>query len=163
MGLPPSGLVDLQPFHLSEVMNLEAQILQYSANEFDEHTKREILRRFIQWAKEGKCISKGWENEQGSLIAYFFLVLDPSLIQTFFQPRELEAEHCAYLAQIAVHPEHQGSGVGTYLMELVESEVRAQGKTHLLLEVHSQSKAYTWYQNREYEAVCAQVFMAKKL
>ena len=128
MGLPPSGLVDLQPFHLKEVMDLESHILQYSSNEFDTHTKKEILRRFINWAQEGKCISKGWENEHGNLIAYFFLVLDSSLIRTFFHPRELETEECAYLAQIAVHTDHQGSGVGSYLMELVESEVKNQGK-----------------------------------
>jgi len=163
MGSLPSGLVDLQPYHLQEIMDLESLILQYATNDFDQPTRKEILRRFLNWALEKKCVSKGWECENGKLIAYFFLVTDPELIQTFFHPREMKLSHCAYLAQIVVHPEHQGSGVGSYLMDYIESQAKASGKDNLLLEVHSQSKAYPWYQNRDYKEVCSQVFMNKKL
>jgi len=37
---------------------------------------------------------------------------------------------------LAVHPEHQGKGLGHLLIELAESETRDQGYAHLILYTH---------------------------
>ena len=98
------GLVTLQPYHLQEILELESHIQQYSKNEIDPVSKREILRQFLDWAGQGQCISQGLEDADGKLIAYFFLLMDPELIQTFFNPKETDLKRCAYLAQIVVKP-----------------------------------------------------------
>ena len=157
------GLVILQPYHLGEILELESHIQQYSKNEIDPVTRREILRQFLDWAGQGQCISKGMEDPDGKLIAYFFLLMDPELIQTFFNPKERDLKHCAYLAQIVVKPGRQSSGLGSKLMDLIEESARQAGKNNLLLEVHSQSKAFPWYRHRNYQEICSQVFMSKEL
>ncbi len=40
------------------------------------------------------------------------------------------------LDNVAVHPRHQGKGLGGHLIELAESEARNQGYTHLDLYTH---------------------------
>lgn len=40
------------------------------------------------------------------------------------------------LDNVAVHPEHQGKGLGRRLLELAETEARRQGYTHIDLYTH---------------------------
>ena len=157
------GLVTLQPYHLQEILELESHIQQYSKNEIDPVSKREILRQFLDLAGQGQFNSHGLEDADGKLKAYFFLLMDPELIQTFFNPKETDLKRCAYLAQIVVKPGSQSAGIGSKLMDLIEESARNAGKDKLLLEVHSQAKAFRWYQHRNYQEICSQVFMSKKL
>ena len=48
----------------------------------------------------------------------------------------IQTEFGMLLDNIAVHPEHQGEGLGRRLLELAESETRNQGYAHLELYTH---------------------------
>jgi GNAT superfamily N-acetyltransferase len=158
-----SELLPLQAYHLDDVLELEGQIQQYARSNLSITARKDLLRRFIHWSNEGRSVCKVLEDPSHQLLGYFLLVCDPTLIETFFSPRNQNLVDCAYLAQIVILKELQGQGVGTWLMRAVEAETQNQGKTTLLLEVHSQSQAYSWYQKLDYQEVCSQVFMAKNL
>jgi len=48
----------------------------------------------------------------------------------------IQTESGMLLDNVAVHPEHQGEGVGRRLLELAESETRNRGYAHLDLYTH---------------------------
>ncbi len=48
----------------------------------------------------------------------------------------IQTESGMLLDNVAVHPEHQGKGLGHRLIELAESETRNQGYAHLDLYTH---------------------------
>ncbi len=75
------------------------------------------------------------------------------------------------LDNIAVHPDHQGRGVGRALLELAEAEALSQGYRELRLYTHETMTEnialYTrtgWVEtHRGYQAGYARVFMRKQL
>ncbi len=163
-GLPQdSELRPLQVYHLDDVLVLESQILQYAHSFLSQDSRKDYLRRFIQWNSEGRAICRVLEDHSDQLMGYFLLLSDPELIKSFFSPKDQNLNSCAYLAQIVINEKIRGKGIGAGLMQAVELETKNQGKTTLLLEVHSQSQAYSWYQKQNYQEICSQVFMAKNL
>lgn len=75
------------------------------------------------------------------------------------------------LENIAVHPDHQGRGVGRALLQLADAEALSQGYRELRLYTHETMKEnialYTrigWVEtHREHQSGYARVFMRKRL
>lgn len=53
--------------------------------------------------------------------------------------------------RVAVHPDYRGEGLGTWLMELAESEARDQGCSRVTL--HAQTSVEAFYADLDYETV----------
>ena len=69
-----------------------------------------------------------------------------------------------FVEELAVHPEYQGQGVGTLVLEQIEHLARVRGCTHVVLEVaENNSGALGFYRARNFFKLDAAIYLAKKL
>jgi len=79
----------------------------------------------------------------------------------YFERREMRP---LFVEELAVHPEHQGKGIGRFMLEQLEHLARMHGCTHLVLEVaENNENALAFYRRRSFTKLDAAIFMAKKL
>jgi ribosomal protein S18 acetylase RimI-like enzyme len=77
----------------------------------------------------------------------------------FFKNREMRP---FFVEELAVHPDFQGRGLGTFVLEQLEHLAKLNGCTHLVLEVAENNKAaHRFYRMRSFTKLDAAIFMAK--
>lgn len=81
--------------------------------------------------------------------------------ERYFQGRNMRP---LFVEELAVHPNYQGRGVGTFVLEQLEHLARVRGCTHLVLEVAENNKhALTFYRKRAFQKLDAAMFMSKRV
>jgi ribosomal protein S18 acetylase RimI-like enzyme len=81
--------------------------------------------------------------------------------EAYFERREMRP---LFVDELAVHPDHQGVGIGSFIIEQFEHLARIRGCTHLVLEVaENNSKALRFYRSRNFYKLDAAIFLAKKI
>jgi ribosomal protein S18 acetylase RimI-like enzyme len=79
----------------------------------------------------------------------------------YFEKREMRP---LFVEELAVHPDYQGRGVGSFMLEQVEHMARVRGCTHLVLEVaENNENALKFYRTRSFYKLDAAIFLAKKV
>jgi ribosomal protein S18 acetylase RimI-like enzyme len=79
----------------------------------------------------------------------------------YFETRDMRP---LFVEELATHPEYQGRGVGSFMMEQLEHLARMHGCTHLVLEVAENNEgALAFYRRRAFYKLDAAIFMAKRL
>jgi ribosomal protein S18 acetylase RimI-like enzyme len=79
--------------------------------------------------------------------------------QRYFRKREMRP---FFVEELAVHPDFQGRGLGTFVLEQLEHLARLNGCTHLVLEVAENNRAaHRFYRTRSFVKLDASIFMAK--
>jgi ribosomal protein S18 acetylase RimI-like enzyme len=79
----------------------------------------------------------------------------------YFEKREMRP---LFVEELAVHPDYQGRGVGSFMLEQVEHMARVRGCTHLVLEVaENNENALKFYRGRSFYKLDAAIFLAKKV
>lgn len=69
-----------------------------------------------------------------------------------------------FVQELAVHPDFQGKGVGTFMIEQLQHLARLRGCTHLVLEVaENNDAALRWYRKRNFYKLDAAIYMAQKV
>lgn len=69
-----------------------------------------------------------------------------------------------FVEEIAVHPGHQGLGIGSFVLEQLEHMAKLAGCTHLVLEVaENNENALRFYRARSFQKLDAAIFLAKRL
>jgi len=81
--------------------------------------------------------------------------------EAYFERREMRP---LFVEELAVHPGHQGRGIGQFVLEQVEHMARVRGCTHIVLEVaENNENALKFYRGRTFYKLDAAIFMAKKV
>jgi ribosomal protein S18 acetylase RimI-like enzyme len=81
--------------------------------------------------------------------------------ERYFAKKEMRP---LFVEELAVHPEYQGRGIGSFVLEQLEHLARIRGCTHLVLEVaENNQRALTFYRGRSFYRLDAAVFLAKKV
>ncbi len=81
--------------------------------------------------------------------------------ERYFTKNEMQP---MFVEELAVHPEHQGQGIGGFVLEQLEHLARVRGCTHLVLEVaENNDSALQFYRARNFTKLDAAIFMAKKI
>jgi ribosomal protein S18 acetylase RimI-like enzyme len=79
----------------------------------------------------------------------------------YFEKREMRP---LFVEELAVHPDYQGRGVGSFMLEQVDHMARVRGCTHLVLEVaENNENALRFYRTRSFYKLDAAIFLAKKV
>jgi ribosomal protein S18 acetylase RimI-like enzyme len=79
----------------------------------------------------------------------------------YFENRDMRP---LFVEELAVHPDYQGRGVGSFMLEQVEHTARVRGCTHLVLEVaENNDNALKFYRTRSFHKLDAAIFLAKKV
>jgi ribosomal protein S18 acetylase RimI-like enzyme len=81
--------------------------------------------------------------------------------EAYFERREMRP---LFVEELAVHPGHQGRGIGAFVLEQVEHMAKVRGCTHIVLEVaENNENALRFYRGRTFYKLDAAIFMAKKV
>jgi ribosomal protein S18 acetylase RimI-like enzyme len=81
--------------------------------------------------------------------------------EAYFEKREMRP---LFVDELAVHPDFQGMGIGSFVLEQLEHLARVRGCTHLVLEVaENNDKALRFYRSRSFFKLDAAIFLAKKV
>jgi ribosomal protein S18 acetylase RimI-like enzyme len=76
----------------------------------------------------------------------------------YFEKREMRP---LFVDELAVHPDWNGRGVGSFVLEQLHHLARVRGLTHLVLEVaENNNNALSWYKKRGFRKLDAAIFMA---
>jgi ribosomal protein S18 acetylase RimI-like enzyme len=79
----------------------------------------------------------------------------------FFEKRDMRP---LFVEELAVHPDYQGRGVGSFILDQLQHLARVRGCTHLVLEVAENNEpALIWYRRRSFYKLDAAIFMAQKI
>ncbi len=76
----------------------------------------------------------------------------------YFEKRDMRP---LFVDEIAVHPDMNGRGVGSFVLEQLHHIARVHGLNHLVLEVAENNEtALNWYKKRAFKKLDAAIFMA---
>jgi ribosomal protein S18 acetylase RimI-like enzyme len=93
--------------------------------------------------------------------AFEVLGSDNWINQRYFDARDMRP---LFVEELAVHPDYQGRGLGSYMMKQLEHLAKLRGCTHLVLEVaENNERALAFYKARTFYKLDAAIFLAKKL
>jgi len=77
----------------------------------------------------------------------------------YFERRDMRP---LYVEELAVHPDWEGRGVGSFVLEQLQHLARVRGLTHLVLEVaENNENALGWYRKRNFRKLDAAIFLAQ--
>ncbi|WP_439573317.1 GNAT family N-acetyltransferase [Phreatobacter sp.] len=81
--------------------------------------------------------------------------------ERYFRAREMRP---LFVEELAVDPEFQGRGLGSFVLDQLEHLARLRGCTHLVLEVaENNDTALKFYRARTFTKLDAAIFLAKKV
>ena len=99
----------------------------------------------------------------GAIVAYAEVSYEVTGSDNWINPRYFEKREMRplFVDELAVHPDWNGRGVGTFCLEQLHHLARVRGLTHLVLEVaENNENALQWYKKRGFRKLDAAIFMA---
>ncbi len=161
----PANLLieDMQPWHVEDVLKLEALIPQHGDTSRMQKQREDLIRAFLRYRDLGQAVCRVLEADEEKVIGYYILLTHPARVASFWKKSLQASQGMAYLAQIAMDEEFQQMGLGKILLRNAEESSRNMGLNEMILEVMSGSDAHTWYQHHAYEEIGAQIYLKKAL
>jgi ribosomal protein S18 acetylase RimI-like enzyme len=130
-------------------------------------TKRRFLEVYDRDDVEQLLFEVDRANGEGPMIVGYtecaFEASGPDnwINERYFENREMRP---LFVEEIAVHPDYQGRGVGSFMLEQLDHFARVRGCTHLVLEVaENNENALKFYRTRNFYRLDAAIFLAKKV
>jgi ribosomal protein S18 acetylase RimI-like enzyme len=104
---------------------------------------------------------KSYELAGYAEFAYEIAGSDNWMNHRYFEKRDMRP---VFVEELAVHPDYQGVGVGSFMVEQLEHAARLRGCTHLVLEVAENNEdALKFYRTRSFVKLDSAIFLAKRL
>ncbi len=100
---------------------------------------------------------------EGAIVAYAEASYEVTGSDNWINPRYFEKRDMRplFVDELAVHPEWNGRGVGSFVLEQLHHLARVRGLTHIVLEVaENNENALGWYRKRNFRKLDAAIFMA---
>lgn len=130
-----------------------------------EYQRPRTKRRFLEvYSEEG--VEQLIFEVAGEIVGYAECAFEASGDDSWVNPRYFERRDMRplFVEELAVHPDYQGKGVGSFMLDQLQHLARVRGCTHLVLEVaENNERALAWYRKRSFFKLDAAIFMAQKL
>lgn len=100
------------------------------------------------------------------IVGYAECAFDSGGEGSWINPRYFEKRGMRpiFVEELAVHPDLQGKGVGSFMLDQLHHLARVRGCTHLVLEVaENNTDALRWYRKRNFFKLDAGIFLAQKV
>ena len=100
---------------------------------------------------------------EGNIVAYAECSYEVIGSDNWINPRYFEKRDMKplFVDELAVHPNWNGKGVGSFVLEQLHHLARVHGLNHLVLEVaENNERAFGWYKKRAFKKLDAAIFMA---
>ncbi|HEU4411605.1 MAG TPA: N-acetyltransferase [Polyangiaceae bacterium] len=129
-------------------------------------SKRRFLEVYEEEGVEQLLFLAGGDDGSGRIVGYAecafeILGTDNWMNERYFRGRDMRP---LFVEELAVHPEFQGRGLGSFVMDQLEHLARVRGCTHLVLEVaENNARALKFYRGRNFYKLDAAIFLAKKV
>jgi ribosomal protein S18 acetylase RimI-like enzyme len=130
-----------------------------------EYQRPRTKRRF-QEVYDAEGIEQLLYEVGGEIVGYSECAYEASGDDNWVNPRWFEKRDMRplFVEELAVHPEYQGRGVGSFMLEQLQHLARTRGCTHLVLEVaENNESALAWYRTRNFYKLDAAIFLAQKV
>ncbi|QDE92737.1 GNAT family N-acetyltransferase [Myxococcus xanthus] len=130
-----------------------------------EYQRPRSKRRFLE-VYTSEWIEQLLYEVDGSIVGYSECAFEATGDDNWVNPRWFEKRGMRplFVEELAVHPDYQGRGVGSFMLDQLQHLARTRGCTHLVLEVaENNESALTWYRTRSFYKLDAAIFMAQKV
>ena len=102
----------------------------------------------------------------GDIVGYAECAFEVTGSDNWINPRFFESRDMRplFVEELASHPDYQGRGVGSFMLEQLQHLARIRGCTHLVLEVaENNDQALRFYRKRSFYKLDAAIFLAQKV
>jgi ribosomal protein S18 acetylase RimI-like enzyme len=150
---------------LNRVWEFLKKVFRDVNRETVEYQRPRSKRRFIETYDQDDIEQLLFEVDK-EVVGYAECAFDASGEDNWINPRYFDKRGMRplYVEELAVHPDYQGQGVGSFMLDQLQHLARVRGCTHLVLEVAENNKvALSWYRKRNFYRLDAAIFMAQKL
>lgn len=130
-----------------------------------EYQRPRSKRRFLE-VYSSEWIEQLVYEVDGDIVGYSECAFEATGDDNWVNPRWFEKRGMRplFVEELAVHPDYQGRGVGSFIMEQLQHLARTRGCTHLVLEVaENNESALSWYRARNFYKLDAAIFLAQKV
>ncbi len=130
-----------------------------------EYQRPRSKRRFLE-VYSSEWIEQLVYEVNGDIVGYSECAFEATGDDNWVNPRWFEKRGMRplFVEELAVHPDYQGRGVGSFIMEQLQHLARTRGCTHLVLEVaENNESALSWYRARNFYKLDAAIFLAQKV
>ena len=125
--------------------------------------QRPRSRRRFEEVFEEEGIEQLLFEVDGEIVAYAECSYEVTGSDNWINPRYFEKRDMnpLFVDELAVHPDWNGRGVGSFVLEQLHHLARVHGLNHLVLEVaENNERALEWYKKRSFKKLDAAIFMA---
>ncbi len=127
-----------------------------------EYQRPRSMKRFMRTYDDEGIDQLVFEVE-GEIVAYAECAhevtgSDNWINENYFERRKMEP---LYIEELAVHPNWNGRGVGSFVMQQLEHLAKVRGLSHLVLEVAENNEhALQWYRKRGFRKLDSAIFLS---
>jgi ribosomal protein S18 acetylase RimI-like enzyme len=162
---PPGPTIEVRRIHRRD-LNKVWEFLKLSFRDVNletvEYQRPRSKQRFLEiYEKEG--IEQLVFEADSTMVAYAECAYEVGGDDNWINPRYFEKRDMRplFVDELAVHPEMNGRGVGSFVLEQLHHLARVHGLNHLVLEVaENNERALDWYKKRSFKKLDAAIFMA---
>ena len=165
---PPGPMIEVRRIHRRD-LNKVWEFLKLSFRDVNtetvEYQRPRSNKRFLEVYEEEGVEQLVFEAD-GQLVAYAECAYEVVGGDNWINPRYFEKRDMRplFVEELAVHPEWNGRGVGSFVMEQLQHLAKVRGLTHLVLEVaENNDNAVNWYKKRGFRTLDAANFMASSV
>jgi len=130
-----------------------------------EYQRPRSKRRFME-VYTSEWIEQLLYEVDGEIVGYSECAYEATGDDNWVNPRWFEKRGMRplFVEELAVHPDYQGRGVGSFMLDQLQHLARTRGCTHLVLEVaENNESALAWYRARTFYKLDAAIFLAQKV
>jgi len=145
--------------------------------EFLKHVFRDVNRQTLEYQRprSKQRFVEQYDDEgieqlvfevDGQIVGYAECAYEVTGSDNWINPRFFETRDMRplFIEELASHPDYQGRGVGSFMLEQLQHLARLRGCTHLVLEVaENNTSALRFYKKRDFHKLDAAIFLAQKI